>query len=225
MELGKQIKMHRQEAELSQEELANRVYVSRQTILNWENDKSYPDVNSLVLLSEIFQISLDKLIKGDIGVMKEVIQKEEIEKMKRYGRIYTIMLIVTVVSAVPLFMWLGVWAFIPWGIIWAISMYFALKIEKVKKDNDVQSYKEIVAFSEGKLLDDIQKQREIGKRPYQKILLVIGSMLITFTVCVLISFLMHVFFELIVILCFEIQKVNSKMRLYTAANSITKKYD
>ena len=193
MELGKQIKMHRQEAELSQEELANRVYVSRQTILNWENDKSYPDVISLVLLSEIFQISLDKLIKGDIGVMKEVIQKEEIEKMKRYGRIYTIMLIVTVVSAVPLFMWLGVWAFIPWGIIWAISMYFALKIEKVKKDNDVQSYKEIVAFSEGKLLDDIQKQCEIGKRPYQKNLLVIGSMLITLAVCVLIGFLMHVF--------------------------------
>ena len=193
MELGKQIKMHRQEAELSQEELANRVYVSRQTILNWENDKSYPDVNSLVLLSEIFQISLDKLIKGDIGVMKEVIQKEEIEKMKRYGRIYTIMLIVTVVSAVPLFMWLGVWAFIPWGIIWAISMYFALKIEKVKKDNDVQSYKEIVAFSEGKLLDDIQKQCEIGKRPYQKNFLVIGSILITLAVCVLIGFLMHVF--------------------------------
>ena len=193
MELGKQIKMHRQEAELSQEELANRVYVSRQTILNWENDKSYPDVNSLVLLSEIFQISLDKLIKGDIGVMKEVIQKEEIEKMKRYGRIYTIMVIVTVVSAVPLFMWLGVWAFIPWGIIWAISMYFDLKIEKVKKDNDVQSYKEIVAFSEGKLLDDIQKQCEIGKRPYQKNLLVIGSMLITLAVCVLIGFLMHVF--------------------------------
>lgn len=193
MELGKQIKMHRQEAELSQEELDNRVYVSRQTILNWENDKSYPDVNSLVLLSEIFQISLDKLIKGDIGVMKEVIQKEEIEKMKRYGRIYTIMLIVTVVSAVPLFMWLGVWAFIPWGIIWAISMYFALKIEKVKKDNDVQSYKEIVAFSEGKLLDDIQKQCEIGKRPYQKNFLVIGSILITLAVCVLIGFLMHVF--------------------------------
>ena len=190
---GKQIKMHRQEAELSQEELANRVYVSRQTISNWENDKSYPDVNSLVLLSEIFQISLDNLIKGDIGVMKEVIQKEEIEKMNRYGRIYTIMLIATVVSVVPLFMWLGVWAFIPWGIIWAVSMYFALKIEKIKKDNDVQSYKEIVAFSEGKLLDDIQKQREIGKRPYQKILLVIGFMLIAFVVCVLIGLLMNSF--------------------------------
>ena len=193
MELGKQIKMHRQEARLSQEELANRVYVSRQTISNWENDKSYPDVNSLVLLSEIFQISLDKLIKGDIEVMKDVIQKEEIEKMNRYGKTYAVMLIATAVTAVPLFMWLGVWAFIPWGIIWAISLYFALKVEKVKKDNEVQTYKEIVAFSEGKLLDDIHKQREIGKRPYQKILLVLGSAFITFVVCVLIGFLMHTF--------------------------------
>ena len=195
MELGKQIKMHRQELHLSQEELANRIYVSRQTVSNWENDKSYPDVNSLVLLSEIFQISLDNLIKGDIEVMKDVIQKEEIEKMNRYGKTYAIMLIATAVSAVPLFMWLGVWAFIPWGIIWAISMYFAFKIEKVKKDNDVQTYKEIVAFSEGKLLDDIQKQREIGKRPYQKILLVIGSAAVTFAVCVLIGFLMHFFLD------------------------------
>ena len=193
MELGKQIKMHRQEAHLSQEELANRVYVSRQTISNWENDKSYPDVNSLVLLSEIFQISLDNLIKGDIEVMKDVIQKEEIEKMNRYGRTYTIMLIATAVSAIPLFMWLGVWAFIPWGIIWAISLCFAFKVEKVKKDNDVQTYKEIVAFSEGKLLDDIHKQREIGKRPYQKFFLVIGTALTTFVVCVLIDFLMHIF--------------------------------
>lgn len=113
--------------------------------------------------------------------------------MNRYGKIYTKMLIVTAISTVPLFMWLGVWAFIPWGIIWALSMYFAVQVEKVKKDNDVQTYKEIVAFSEGKLLDDIQKQREIGKRPYQKIFLVIGSALITFVVCVLIGFLMHIF--------------------------------
>lgn len=193
MELGKQIKKHRQEVQLSQEELAERVYVSRQTISNWENDKSYPDVNSLVLLSETFQISLDNLIKGDIEVMKDVIQKEEIEKMNRYGKIYTILLIATAVSAVPLFMLLGVWALIPWGIIWGISMYFAFMLEKIKKDNDVQTYKEIVAFSEGQLLDYIQKQREIGKRPYQKILLVIGSGLITFAVCILIGFLMHVF--------------------------------
>ena len=193
MELGKQLKKHRVTAQLSQEELAERIYVSRQTISNWENDKSYPDVNSLVLLSETFQVSLDNLIKGDIDIMKEVIQREEVVKMKHYGAVYTILLTATVVSAVPLFMWLDTWAFIPWGIILAAAMFFAFKVEKVKKDNDVQTYREIVAFSEGKLLDDIQKQREIGKRPYQKILLVIASAAAAFAACILIGLLMHIF--------------------------------
>ena len=193
MELGERLKTHRQKAQLSQEELANRVYVSRQTISNWENDKTYPDVNSLVLLSEVFQISLDTLIKGDVDVMKDAIQKDEINKMKRYGAIYTVLLIAVAASAVPFFMWLGTWAFVPWGILFAAAMYYALKVEKVKKDNDVQTYKEIVAFYEGKRLDEIQKQREIGKRPYQKILLVLGSAVITFVVCILIGFLMQFF--------------------------------
>ena len=193
MELNEQIKKYRTEMNISQEELAEKIYVTRQSISNWENGKTYPDIHSLLLLSSLFGISLDQLVKGDIEIMKEEIKKEEIAKMNRYGKIYTIMLIATAISAVPLFMWLGVWAFIPWGIIWAISMYFAFKIEKVKKDNDVQTYKEIVAFYEGKRLDDIHKQREIGKRSYQKILLVISSAMITFIACILIDLLMHIF--------------------------------
>ena len=191
MELGKQIKTYRQEANMSQEELAYRVYVSRQTISNWENDKCYPDVKSLILLGEIFHVSLDKLIKGDVDIMKEVIKKEEVEKMNRYGVIYTVALGITVVSAVPLFIWLGMWAFIPWGIIYAVALYWGIKVEKVKKNNDVKTYKEIVAFSEGKLLDNIQKQREIGKRPYQKILIVGASAVITFVICILIGLIMN----------------------------------
>ena len=192
MELNEQIKKYRTEKNISQEELAVKIFVTRQSISNWENGKTYPDIHSLLLLSSLFGISLDQLVKGDIEIMKEEIKKDEIAKMNRYGKIYTIMLIITAISAVPLFMWLGVWAFIPWGIIWAISMYFAFKIEKVKKDNDVQTYKEIVAFYEGKRLDDIHKQREIGKRSYQKTLLVIGSAALTLIVCVLIDFLMHI---------------------------------
>ena len=193
MELGKQIKTYRQEAHMSQEELAYRVYVSRQTISNWENDKCYPDVKSLVLLGEVFQVSLDKLIKGDVDIMKEVIKKEEVEKMNWYGVIYTVALGITVVSAVPLFIWLGMWAFIPWGIIYAIALYWGIEVEKVKKNNDVKTYKEIVAFSEGKLLDDIQRQQEIGKRPYQKVLIVGASAVITFVVCILIGLIMNAF--------------------------------
>ena len=193
MELNEQIKKYRTEMNLSQEELAEKIYVTRQSISNWENGKTYPDIHSLLSLSSLFGISLDQLVKGDIEIMKKEINEEEVRKMKQYGTIYTILLIITVVSAVPLFMWLGTLAFIPWVIIFAFAMYFAIKIERVKKDNDIQTYKEIVAFSEGKRLDDIQKQREIGKRPYQKILLVIGSALIAFIACVLIGLLMHLF--------------------------------
>ena len=193
MELNEQIKKYRTEMNLSQEELAEKIYVTRQSVSNWENGKTYPDIHSLLLLSSLFGISLDQLVKGDIEIMKEEIKKEEIAKMNRYGKTYALMLIATAVSAVPLFMWLGVWAFIPWGIILAISLYFAFKVEKVKRDNDVQTYKEIVAFSEGERLDDIQKQREIGKRPYQKFFLVIGSAAVAFAVCVVIGFLMHIF--------------------------------
>lgn len=75
MELGKQIRRYRNERSFSQETLAEKVYVSRQTISNWENGKSYPDVNSLVLLSEAFEVSLDKLIKGDVENMKEQINR------------------------------------------------------------------------------------------------------------------------------------------------------
>ena len=50
MELGNQIKKYRSELQISQEQLADRIYVSRQTISNWENEKSYPDVNSVCLV-------------------------------------------------------------------------------------------------------------------------------------------------------------------------------
>ena len=51
MELYKQIKRYRTDMNLSQEELAEKIYVTRQTISNWENDKSYPGIHSLLLLS------------------------------------------------------------------------------------------------------------------------------------------------------------------------------
>jgi len=193
MELGKQIKECRQVAKLSQEELAERVYVSRQTISNWENDKSYPDVHSLVLLSEIFQISLDKLIKGDIDMMKEEIKKEEVAKLNRNGNIFAVLFIVTMVSAVPLVHWLDWWGFLPWGLIFSVTLYFAIQGEKIKKENDIQTYKEIVSFLEGKRLDEIQKQREIGKRPYQKVLAALAGAVVALVVCGLMWLLMKVF--------------------------------
>ena len=161
MELSIQIKKYRTELHLSQEELAEKVYVTRQTISNWENEKSYPDIHSLLLLSSLFNVSLDQLIKGDIEKMKEIISEQEIKKFNYYGSIYTVHLAVLIISAVPLFMWLGRYAYIPFGILFIITMYWALKVEKLKKKNDIQTYKEIVAFTEGKKLDEKYKEANI----------------------------------------------------------------
>ena len=193
MELSKQIKKYRAEANLSQEELADKVFVSRQTISNWENNKNYPDIKSLSLLSFNFNVSVDDLIKGDVEKMKEIIDEKEIKKLNFYSKILTICYAILIFIAVPLFMWIERYAFIPMGIVFIITMFFALKVEKLKKDNDIQTYKEIVAFSEGKKLNMIDKQVEIGKRPYQKILLAVGSAIITMLICFLIGLLMNFF--------------------------------
>ena len=85
MELNAQIKKYRTKLSLSQEELAEKIYVTRQTVSNWENGKSYPDIHSLLLLSSLFDVSLDQLIKGDIETMKEIISEQEIKKFNCYG--------------------------------------------------------------------------------------------------------------------------------------------
>lgn len=193
MNIGNQIKKYREQLKISQEELADKIFVTRQTISNWENNKNYPDIKSLSLLSYNLNVSLDDLIKGDVEKMKEIIDEEEIKKLNFYSKILTVCFVALILLAVPLFIWLERYAFIPMGIVFIITMFCALKVEKLKKDNDIQTYKEIVAFSEGKKLNMIDKQVEIGKRPYQKILLAVGSAIITMLICFLIGLLMNFF--------------------------------
>ena len=191
MNIGSQIKNYREQLKISQEELADRIFVTRQTISNWENNKNYPDIKSLSLLSFNFNVSVDDLIKGDVEKMKEIIDEKEIKKLNFYSKILTICYAILIF--IPLFIWLERYAFIPMGIVFIITIFFALKVEKLKKDNDIQTYKEIVAFSEGKKLNMIDKKVEIGKRPYQKILLAVGSAIITMLICFLIGLLMNFF--------------------------------
>ena len=61
---------------ITQDEIAKAINVNRATISNWENEKSYPDIHSLLLLSSLFNVSLDQLIKGDIEKMKEIIAEQ-----------------------------------------------------------------------------------------------------------------------------------------------------
>ena len=76
MEIGRQIRRYRERDQLSQEDLAGKIYVSRQTISNWENNRSYPDIQNLMLLSVLFNVSLDELVNEDVDVMKKEIDRK-----------------------------------------------------------------------------------------------------------------------------------------------------
>lgn len=192
MELGNQIKMLRKEKSLSQDRLAEMIYVSRQTISNWENDKSYPDIHSLVLLSQVLEVSVDQLIKGDIKMMQEQINQEDIVKFKHIGYAYTLALIAVIITPIPLVYFLSTSGVIIWIVIYGIAFLIAGLAEKEKKKFNMQTYKEILAFMEGKQLDEIDKAREEGKRPYQKILYALATALIA----LIVSLVMIKFFNI-----------------------------
>ena len=65
MNIGSKIKTARNEAGLTQENAAELLGVSRQTVSNWENEKSYPDIVSVIKMSDIYNVSLDRLLKED----------------------------------------------------------------------------------------------------------------------------------------------------------------
>ena len=90
----------RNENKLSQDEFAAILCVSRQTISNWENEKCYPDIETLIMIGDKFDISLDELLKEDEEMIKDMNKKIKTNNIKK--------IIIIVLSVVLLLMiWLG----------------------------------------------------------------------------------------------------------------------
>ena len=190
IDIGSKIKTLRLSKSMTQEQLAKALHVSAQAVSKWENGKSYPDIHSLLLLSALFDVSLDQLIKGDLETMKQEVNAADVKAMNRDAIIYTVLLAATIILPVPLLKWFGLYGLIPELLLWGSAMYFAHRLERIKKANNVQSYKEILAFSEGNRLDEIEQKVEAGKRPYQKVLLALLTAGITLLVGMVLSWLL-----------------------------------
>lgn len=189
MEVGKRIRDERTGAGMSQDDLAARVYVSRQTISSWENDKTYPDVQSLILLSEIFGVTVDSLIKGDVETMTETIDTE-VRTMKRLSYVMlgflVLMLLAVVWICVQTFAWdwpieQTVPTFVLALVLWGIAMFAACWIDRIKKRNDLITYHEILSFWNGEdIVRDTKKRRRERLIPrWLKIVRTVGKVLIT----------------------------------------------
>ena len=79
MQLGQTIAKIRKENDLTQEDFAQKFNVTRQTVSNWENEKSYPDLLTLVKISDEFDCSLDVMLKENNAMT------EDMNKKIKYG--------------------------------------------------------------------------------------------------------------------------------------------
>jgi transcriptional regulator with XRE-family HTH domain len=80
LNIGEKLKQARMDANMTQEALAEMLSVSRQTISNWENGRSYPDIASIIVLSDVYGMTLDSLLKGDDEMIKHI--KESTDTVK-----------------------------------------------------------------------------------------------------------------------------------------------
>lgn len=83
MEIGKQLKEARMKSHLTQEMVSEKINVSRQTISNWENEKSYPDIINIIELSNLYSITLDELIKGDERMIEHLEESTNIVRSSK----------------------------------------------------------------------------------------------------------------------------------------------
>lgn len=84
MNIGEQINNLRKQHGLSQDDFVNLFNVSRQTISNWENGKSYPDLEMIIKVSDYFKISIDELLKNDVQTVKNLIMKKRQKRSISY---------------------------------------------------------------------------------------------------------------------------------------------
>lgn len=101
MEISKCIKDARQNNNISQESLAEQLGVSRQTVSSWETGKSYPDIVSVIKMSDIFNISLDKMLKEDKNLVNNIQEKMDTVKSNK-SIVFTILFAIIIFGGIYL---------------------------------------------------------------------------------------------------------------------------
>ena len=104
MELGKRIAEIRKDHHLTQENLAEICNVTRQTISNWENGKSCPDLETLVLISDTFDVSLDVMLKEDKRMVSEITKEQKQGRKYRTSKIIFAVIAAAAVIACIIFL-------------------------------------------------------------------------------------------------------------------------
>lgn len=104
MSIGEKLKIARTERNFTQEEVAEKINVSRQTVSNWENEKSLPDISSIIKLSDIYNLSLDELLKGNKEILRKIENDTSLVKSRKRALIFGfVLMIVSVILSMTNF--------------------------------------------------------------------------------------------------------------------------
>ncbi|CEI81625.1 MULTISPECIES: helix-turn-helix domain-containing protein [Oceanobacillus] len=156
MEIGKQIQYYRKRDGLTQEDLAEKVYVSRNSVSNWERGNNYPDIEMLLRMSILFDVTIDHLVKGDVKEMKNEIH------LMRFNQWSTIMLIsfgALALLIIPSFRYFDMYGFLVLLPFAGAGLYAGYRTEKYKKsiihNHNLKTYEQILNYieSDGENMD------------------------------------------------------------------------
>lgn len=180
MELARRIKEHRARLGMSQADLARALFVTRQTISNWETSRTYPDAQSLLLMSGLFGVSVDSLLKEDSQEMREALAAGS-RKMNRLGAVmaaFGLACAAWVVVGIALD-WGTALIAVPAAALFAPAMCAAFLVDKMRHDNQLFAYQSVQAFLAGEDPDVSnrynQRAREhwVARRVAQTVLFII----------------------------------------------------
>jgi transcriptional regulator with XRE-family HTH domain len=94
MSISETLKAARADSGLTQEAVAEKAGVSRQTVYNWENGKSYPDIANIIALSDVYGVTLDSLVKGDKAMIKHLEESSGVGGNAKYVVVSIVALVV-----------------------------------------------------------------------------------------------------------------------------------
>lgn len=132
IEIGERIKQKRKEFGMTQEELAKKTNVAHSTVSNWEIGSQYPDIQTIVLLSDEFNISLDELLKDDIFLVKKITEDTNVRK-KNKKTIIILSILIILISLVAVWISTG-----QPGRVETISKYSQIKSASL--ENNAEGY-------------------------------------------------------------------------------------
>lgn len=168
MEVGNRIREQREAKGISQDELAQKVFVSRQTVSNWERGKTLPDVQSLLLLSNLFDVSVDTLVRGDEETMAKEIENYELERYKikvSVGLSVALIVLGAVMLSIMVAQGIGLESplyKLALGIV-VVGGATSFVAERIENRYDIETMREVQAFLQGAEPEQIERERRMPK--------------------------------------------------------------